>query len=121
MDAEGQPMDASKYDYTLTFEANSLPPVNAFWSLTMYDGKTQLLAENELDRYLVNSSMIDGFVKNEDGSLTIYVQKDSPGKPLEPNWLPAPNGLFYTVLRLYGPKDEVLSGKWKAPKMVKTN
>lgn len=119
VDQEGNPMDASKHQYTFTFGANSLPPVNAFWSLTMYDGKTQLLVENELDRYLVNSSMVDDFVKNEDGSLTLYIQKDSPGKALESNWLPAPNGPFYTVLRLYGPKKEVLLGEWKTPKMIK--
>lgn len=119
VDADGRPMDASKNNYTLTFEAGSLPPVNAFWSLTMYDGKSQLLVENEKDRYLLNASMVDDFVKNDDGSLTIYVQKDAPKKELEPNWLPAPNGPFYTVLRLYGPKDEILSGEWKTPKMIK--
>lgn len=119
VDADGNPMNASKNNYTLTFEANSLPPVKAFWSLTMYDGKTQLLVKNTIDRYLINSSMIDDFVKNEDGSLTMYVQKDSPGKALESNWLPAPDGPFYTVLRLYGPTNEVLDGTWITPKMKK--
>ncbi|MDN3724205.1 DUF1254 domain-containing protein [Aequorivita sp. SDUM287046] len=119
VDADGNPMDASKNNYTLTFKANSLPPVKAFWSLTMYDGKTQLLVENDINRYLVNSNMKDGFVKNENGSLTIYVQKNSPGKLLESNWLPAPDGPFYTVLRLYGPKNEVLDGTWITPKMEK--
>lgn len=117
VDADGNPMDASKNNYTLTFEANRLPPVNAFWSLTMYDGKSQLLVDNELNRYLVNSSMVDDFVHNEDGSTTVYIQKESPGKGLESNWLPAANGPFYAVLRLYGPKKEVLSGEWKTPKM----
>ena len=63
--------------------------------------------------------MVDNFVKNDDGSLTLYIQSESPGKDLESNWLPAPNGPFYTVLRLYGPKNEVLSGEWKTPKMLK--
>ncbi|MBB6329024.1 hypothetical protein FHS59_004688 [Algoriphagus iocasae] len=119
VDADGNPMDALQNKYTLTFDANELPPVNAFWSLTMYDGKSQLLVENALDKYLVNSSMVDNFVKNDDGSLTLYIQSESPGKDLESNWVPAPNGPFYTVLRLYGPKNEVLSGEWKTPKMLK--
>lgn len=119
VDAEGKPFDASQNEYTLTFNKGELPPVNAFWSFTMYDGKTQLLIENPLNRYLLNSAMMDQFIFNEDGSLTIYVQKDSPGKQLEANWLPTPNGPFYAVMRLYGPKDEALQGKWVAPEMVK--
>ncbi|HFU77448.1 MAG TPA: DUF1254 domain-containing protein [Epsilonproteobacteria bacterium] len=118
-DAEGTPMDASKNNYTMTFKKGELPPVSAFWSLTMYDGKTQLLVDNPLNRYLLNSPMIDSFVFGEDGSLTLYVQKESPGKALESNWLPAPNGPFYAIMRLYGPKKEALEGQWVAPKLVK--
>src|SRR5690606_28478915 len=119
-DINGQALDASGNKYTLTFESAQMPPVRAFWSITMYDGKTQLLVDNPLDKYLVNSTTTDDFVKNPDGSTTIYIQKDSPGKDLEANWLPAPDGPFYSVMRLYGPKEAVLQGEWKNPAMIKT-
>ena len=119
VDNEGQKLDASGNSYKIVFEADQLPPVSAFWSLTMYDGKTQLLVENSLDRYLLNSTMMDQFVIEEDGSLTLYIQKDSPGEKLEPNWLPAPKGPFYMVLRLYGPQEAALMGKWVNPPLVK--
>jgi hypothetical protein len=121
VDTEGAPFDASKNNYTMSFEKGEFPPVKAFWSLTMYDGKTQLLIDNPLNRYLLNSPMMDDFVMNEDGSLTLYVQKESPGKDLEPNWLPAPDGPFVVVMRLYGPKEEALEGKWVAPALVKAS
>ena len=123
-DAKGEPLDGSKHNYTLTFPAGQLPPVNAFWSVTMYDGKTQLLIENPIGRYLVNSPMLPGMKKNADGSLTLHIQKDSPGKALESNWLPAPNGPIYLVMRLYWPKDtppSILpagSGDWQPPAVV---
>lgn len=106
MEAPGTPYNAAEHNYTLTFHKDSMPPVNVFWSLSMYDGKTQLFIENELDRYLLNSNSKDDYVYGDDGSLTLYIQKESPGKALEPNWLPAPDGPFYCVLRLYGPKEE---------------
>jgi len=121
VDNEGQKLDASGNSYKTVFEADQLPPVSAFWSLTMYDGKTQLLVENSLDRYLLNSTMMDQFVIEKDGSLTLYIQKDSPGKKLEANWLPAPDGPFYCVLRLYGPKKAALKGEWINPPMEKVN
>ncbi len=121
VDTEGAPFDASKNNYSMTFKKGEFPPVKAFWSLTMYDGKTQLLIDNPLNRYLLNSPMMDDFVMNEDGSLTLYVQKETPGKDLESNWLPAPGGPFYVVMRLYGPKDEALNGEWVSPLMVKIN
>ena len=77
--ADGEPLDGSKHNYTLTFAAGQFPPVNAFWSVTMYDGKTQLLIENPINRYLINSPMLPGMKKNADGSLTLYIQNDSPG------------------------------------------
>ena len=77
--ADGEALDGSKHNYTITFAGGQLPPVNAFWSITMYDGKTQLLIENPIDRYLINSPMLPDMKKNADGSLTIYIQKDSPG------------------------------------------
>jgi len=118
-DSEGNKPDGNKNRYTLTFPAGQLPPVNAFWSVTMYDGKTQLLVENPIDRYLINSPMLPGLAKNADGSLTLYLQKDSPGKAKEPNWLPAPDGPIYLVMRLYWPKAEALEGKWKPPAVVR--
>lgn len=121
VDAQGDPFDASQNNYTLTFKKGELPPVKAFWSLTMYDGKTQLLIDNPLNRYLLNSPMMDQFVVTEDGSLTFYIQKESPGKKLEPNWIPAPDGPFYAVLRLYGPEKEALEGKWVNPPLVKVS
>lgn len=124
-DADGKPLDGSKNTYTITFPAGELPPVDAFWSITMYDGKTQLLIKNPIDRYLINSPMLPGMKKNADGSLTLYVQKDSPGKDKESNWLPAPDGPIYLVMRLYWPKTEAPSvlpagsGTWKPPGVVK--
>ena len=125
-DVNGNDLDGSKHNYTLTFAANQLPPVNAFWSLTMYDGKTQLLIENPIGRYLINSPMLSKMKKNKDGSLTIYIQKASPGKAKEANWLPAPDGPIYLVMRLYWPKTGVPSilppgeGTWKTPGVVES-
>ena len=120
-DSTGGPLDGSTGKYTLTFPAGQPPPVNAFWSLTMYDSKTQLLVDNPINRYLLNSPMLPGFTKNADGSLTLYIQKDSPGTGKEANWLPAPNGAFYMLLRLYWPKQDALDGRWKAPGVEKTS
>ncbi len=119
MESPGVPFNAAENKYSLTFKKDELPPVNAFWSLSMYDGKSQLFIHNSLDRYLLNSNNMKGYVYNEDGSLTLYIQKDSPGKALEANWLPAPDGPFYCFLRLYGPKQEALSGEWVNPPMLK--
>ena len=114
-DSDGQKPDTSTNRYTLTFPAGQLPPANAFWSLTMYDGKTQLLIENPINRYLMNSPMLPDLKKNGDGSLTLHIQKDTPGRELESNWLPAPNGPAYIVMRLYWPKESALNGTWKPP------
>jgi hypothetical protein len=125
--ANGEVLDGSKHNYTLTFPVGQFPPVNAFWSVTMYDGKTQLLIENPINRYLINSPMLPGMKKNADGSLTLYIQKDSPGADKESNWLPAPNGPIYIVMRLYWPKTEAPSilppgeGTWKPPGIMVGN
>jgi hypothetical protein len=121
VDSDGAPLNASASNYTVTFADGELPPVKAFWSLSMYDGPTQLFIHNPLDRYLLNSSMLDQFVKSDDGSITLYVQKESPGKDMEANWLPAPDGPFYMVLRLYGPEDKVLEGQWAQPPLDKVS
>jgi hypothetical protein len=119
--AGGEALDGSQHDYTLTFPAGGYPPVNAFWSVTMYDGRTQFLIQNPIDRYLINSPMLPDMQKNPDGSMTIYIQKDSPGKDKQSNWLPAPDGPIYLVMRLYWPKTQPPSvlppgqGSWKPP------
>ncbi|SHI04355.1 DUF1254 domain-containing protein [Bradyrhizobium erythrophlei] len=121
--ADGEVLDGSKHKYTITFPAGQFPPVDAFWSVTMYDGKSQLLIKNPIDRYLINSPMLPGMKKNSDGSLTLYIQKDSPGADKESNWLPAPNDLIYLVMRLYWPKVQPPSilppgeGTWQPPKI----
>jgi len=123
--ADGEVLDGSKHNYTLTFAAGQFPPVNAFWSVTMYDGKSQLLIKNPINRYLINSPMLPNMKKNADGSLTLYIQKNSPGADKQANWLPAPNDLIYLVMRLYWPKTESPSilppgeGTWKPPGIVK--
>jgi len=119
VDSAGVPLNASDNNYTMTFKKEELPPVKAFWSLTMYDGKTQLFIHNPLDRYLLNSGMMDQCKKEEDGSIIFYIQKDSPGKDKEANWLPAPDGPLYMVMRLYGPESEALEGKWTPPSLQK--
>jgi len=119
VDSERTPLDASQNNYQIAFAADGLPPVKAFWSLTMYDGKTQLLIDNPVDRYLLNSTMLEQFVRGEDDSLTLYIQKESPGGDKESNWLPAPDGPFYMVLRLYGPERAALAGEWTPPPVVR--
>ncbi len=114
-DADARPLTGIENEYTMTFAKDQLPPIKAFWSLTMYDGRTQLLVDNPLDRYLLNSTMMDRLVRQEDGSLVLYVQSRSPGQELEANWLPAPEGPFYLVMRLYGPEPAALDGNWTPP------
>jgi hypothetical protein len=124
-DGDGETLDGSKHNYTITFPAGELPPVNAFWSVTMYDGKSQLLIKNPINRYLLNSPMLSAMKKNADGSLTLYIQRDSPGADKEANWLPAPNDTIYLVMRLYWPKPTPPSilpagdGTWKPPAIMK--
>jgi hypothetical protein len=122
-DSDGNKPDTSTNRYTLTFPDGGLPPVNAFWSVTMYDGKTQLLIENPINRYLINSPMLPDLKKNADGSITLYCQKDPPGADQEPNWLPAPDGPAYVVMRLYWPKEDspsIFNGTWKPPAVQQT-
>ncbi|NKL26852.1 DUF1254 domain-containing protein [Rhizobium leguminosarum bv. viciae] len=120
-DTTGAPLDGSKHKYTITFPQGQLPPVNAFWSITMYDGKSQLLIKNPINRYLINSPMLSSMQKDPDGSVTLHIQKDSPGAGKEANWLPAPNDTIYLVMRLYWPKTEAPSilpageGTWQPP------
>jgi hypothetical protein len=115
VDANLQPLDASKSSYELHFAEGDLPPNKAFWSLTMYDGKTQFLVANPMKRYLLNSTMLKSYKYGGDGSLTLYVSHNNPGPGMQANWLPAPDGPFYCVFRVYLPGDAVVNGAWKKP------
>ncbi|HEY7026048.1 MAG TPA: DUF1214 domain-containing protein [Gemmatimonadales bacterium] len=114
----GEPLDGSKSSYTFTFPKGKLPPVRFFWSLTMYDLKTRLLVDNPIDRYAIGDRT-EGLQNDPDGGLTIYVQKDSPGKGKESNWLPAPEGPMSIISRMYGPDDRILKGDYKFPDPVR--
>jgi hypothetical protein len=101
--------------YTLRFAPGQLPPVNAFWSLTMYELPASLLVANPVNRYLINSPMLPQLKRDADGGLTLLIQNESPGKNREANWLPAPKGPFVMYMRLYWPKVEAVEGRWTAP------
>jgi hypothetical protein len=111
VDGGGRPYDGSN-KYVMHFPKGQTPPVNGFWSLTMYDAG-YFFVPNPLNRYTLSSRF--KFNDNQDGSLTFYIQKDSPGKDKESNWLPAPAGKFILMLRLYWPKESVIDGVWKPP------
>ena len=114
-DDTGRPLDGSN-KYTLHFEKSATPPVNAFWSVTLYDSEGFQVA-NPLDRFAVSSWM--PFKYDPDGALTLYFQNESPGKDKEANWLPAPKGAFNLTMRLYAPKSEALTGRWNPPPVTK--
>ena len=104
-DSEGKPLDGSSGRYVLRYANGKFPPVNAFWSLTMYGLPNQLLVKNPIDRYLVNSPMLPNLKRDPDGGLTIYIPNKSPGADREANWLPAPKGRFMMAARYYWPKN----------------
>jgi hypothetical protein len=116
-DAQGNLFDGSKGNYSLTFTADQIPPSKYFWSWTMYRLPQRALVENELKRYAIGSAT-PGLKKAADGSITFYFQVKSPGKDKESNWLPAPKGPFWLVLRSYGPGKTILDKTYKLP-MVK--
>ena len=107
LDEDGDFLDASKRSYALTFAKEELPPVDAFWSITMYSMPEQVLAPNSLDRYSLGSKS-PSLVYAADGSLTLYFSKESPGESREGNWLPAPDGAFSLTLRMYLPKADAV-------------
>ncbi|MEN3223203.1 DUF1254 domain-containing protein [Mycolicibacterium porcinum] len=119
VDTTGAPLTGAG-NYTVRFAPGQLPPVNSFWSATMYKMPQSLLVANPINRYLINSPMLPGLAKDADGGVTIYVQHQSPGPEKEANWLPAPEGPFQMILRLYWPKEEALDGTWHAPKVTKS-
>ncbi len=118
-DADGRPLHGTNR-YTLRFAPGGLPPVHAFWSLTMYGLPQSLLVANPLDRYLINAPMLPRLAKDPDGGLTLLIQNDAPDPDQESNWLPAPTGPFMMAMRLYWPRDEALAGHWTAPPLQRT-
>ncbi|HLK86461.1 MAG TPA: DUF1254 domain-containing protein [Candidatus Binataceae bacterium] len=115
MDVNGKHYDGASKKYVMHFARGQMPPVNGFWSLTMYDSH-YFFVPNSLNRYTL--SQRDKFVTNADGSVDLYLQADSPGEAKEANWLPAPKGGFVPMLRLYWPREQspsILNGSWKPP------
>ncbi len=112
-DASGDPFDGSKHRYVMRFEKDELPAVNAFWSMTMYSLPDQLMVSNPIARYSIGDRSKLEYGK--DGSLTIYIQKESPGKNRSSNWLPAPDGAFSLQFRMYLPKPESLDPLYLPP------
>jgi hypothetical protein len=116
-DANGQPFDGS-HSYRIRFKPGELPPVKAFWSITVYNA-AMLLYANPLKRYVINSAMLDQLVRDADGGFTLYVQHESPGPDKEPNWLPVPQGRFNLTFRAYQPEQAILDFTYSAPAVVK--
>lgn len=114
-DSEGNPLDGAN-KYVIHFDKGQTPPVNAFWSVTMYNAKQAFVA-NPINRYAIGDR--DKLKFNLDGSLDIYLQHDSPGKAKESNWLPADAGSFNLILRMYWPKEAALTGAWTPPPIKK--
>lgn len=118
-DSAGTPLNGKDGRYTLRFDPKSSFPVNAFWSLTVYELPRSLLSVNAINRYLINSPMLPSLKRDPDGLVTLYLQHESPGPDREANWLPVPAGPFWTTLRLYWPKPEALDSRWKQPPLVR--
>ena len=118
LDSDGEALDGSKHKYILHLAKDQLPPVNAFWSLSMYKLPEQLFIENSINRYVI-SSVTEGLKYNQDGSLDVYIQKDSPGKDKKSNWLPAHDGPFSLQGRMYWPKPEALDPLYVPPAVQK--
>jgi len=115
-DDTGKPLDGAN-KYTIHFDKATMPPVDAFWSITLYDDEGFQVA-NDLNRFAVSNWM--PFKFNVDGSLDLYFQNESPGADKEANWLPAPKGPFNLTMRLYAPKSDALTGKWNPPPVVRS-
>ena len=114
-DSDGAPI-TGEHDYVIHFDADELPPIDAFWSITMYDAEGYQVA-NELDRFAIGDR--DPLTHNADGSLDVFVRHTNPGPDREANWLPAPNGPLGITMRLYAPRPEALDGRWTPPPVRK--
>jgi hypothetical protein len=111
VDSNGKPLSGA-HKYTVHFAKGELPPVRAFWSLTMYELPSSFLVANPINRYLLNSPMLPQFKRDADGGVKFYIQNESPGADDEANWLLAPSGPFIIFMRLYWPTK---------PPMISTN
>ena len=120
LDTDGEALDGSRHNYVLHFEADELPPVKAFWSLSMYKLPEQLFIENEINRYVISSATA-GLKFEEDGSLNVYIQKENPGGEKTSNWLPAHKGSFSLQARLYWPEPAHLDPLYTMPAVEKTD
>lgn len=107
-----------RHAYQIKFGPRDLPPVKAFWSITVYDG-AMLLYDNPLKRHVINSPLLEHLIKDADGGFTLYVQHDSPGADKEPNWLPVPSDRFNLTFRCYQPEAAILNFTYTAPPVVK--
>jgi hypothetical protein len=117
-DAEGNPYDGTK-KYVMHFDKDKMPPIDGFWSLTMYNAK-YFFVDNPLNRYTLSAR--NDLKKNADGSVDLYLQNENPGPEKQSNWLPTPTGKFITMLRLYWPKEtppSIIDGTWKIPGIQK--
>jgi hypothetical protein len=119
-DGDGQPYEGAKHSYTMRFEKDAFPPVRAFWSLSLYTLPERRLVKNGVNRYVIGD-LTEGIKLDPDGALTIRIQHSPPGPDLESNWLPAPAGPFYLVMRLYWPAQAVNDGAWVPPPVEKLN
>ncbi|OLS15740.1 MAG: hypothetical protein RBG13Loki_0634 [Promethearchaeota archaeon CR_4] len=121
LDSTGQEYEGTSNHYVLTFPAGQLPPTEnlGFWSLTMYD-TNGFLVENPINRYSIGSQSKE-YVLNPDGSLSIYIQSSDPGKDKISNWLPAPKGPFYLMIRIFLPQSSIIEGSWLMPAVVNVN
>ena len=115
-DSSGKVLDGSR-KWVLRFAPGQLPPVNEFWSITMYSLPDRFLVANPINRYSIGDRT-PGLKTGPDGSLEIYIQNENPGKDKESNWLPAPKGPFFFAARFYGPKDNALRGEWSLPPLI---
>jgi hypothetical protein len=118
-DSEGKLFDGSEASYELKFNKEQLPPAKYFWSMTMYKLPQRWLVDNPIDRYSIGSTT-EGIKYGEDGSLAIEIAAKSPGKDKESNWLPAPEGPFWLVMRTYGPGKSIVDSTYKAPPIAPT-
>lgn len=118
LDASGVRLNGSNR-YTVTFSKDQTPPVNGFWSLTLYN-EHHFFNPNDLKRYSLGTKNKD-LKYNPDGSLTLYVQADPPPEAQRANWLPAPEGDFSLYVRAYWPKTPVVDGSWTPPAVLKVS
>jgi hypothetical protein len=107
---------SGNHRYVIHFDSDQLPPIHAFWSITLYNSR-QCFVDNPLNRYAIGDR--DPLIVNSDGSLDLYIQTESPGAEKEPNWLPSPEDSFNLIMRLYWPKPAVLDGSWSPPPITR--